>query len=88
MDKLSVIDGGNRPGGGSPSQRQNMAHMVLKAKEAGFTAGRGVLLGAVAGTVIGYNIAAPAIFHGARYPLLVETSYGVVKCSMEELALL
>ncbi|MDD5295843.1 MAG: hypothetical protein PHU46_02920 [Rhodocyclaceae bacterium] len=88
MENLSVIHGGNTPGGGRQTQRENMVRMVHAAKEAGFTAGRDVLLGAVVGTVIGYNIAAPAIFHGARYPLLVETAYGVVKCSMDELALI
>jgi hypothetical protein len=38
----------------------------------------------VCGSVIGYNIASSGRFGGASYPLLVETEFGIAKCSMTE----
>ena len=40
----------------------------------------------VPGSVIGYNISNFGRFSGASYPLLVETEYGIAKCSMRELS--
>ena len=57
---------------------------VRAAQEAGLRAGRAVSLGVVEGIVLGYNISRRGRFPGARYPLLVATAFGVVKCRLEE----
>ena len=56
------------------------------AIDAGYRIGRHVRLGRVPGSVIGYNISNFGRFSGASYPLLVETEYGVTKCSMREVS--
>lgn len=53
----------------------------------GFVVGREVLVGKVPGIVVGYNIASFGQFVGNAYPLVVRTSLGVTKCSVDELRL-
>ena len=60
---------------------------VHRAHEAGFRVGQPVSLGVVQGFVLGYNISRRGRFPGARYPLLVATGFGVVKCRLEEVRL-
>lgn len=58
---------------------------VSRAILAGYRIGQQVLIGRVSGQVIGYNIGAFGGFSGARFPLLVSTDLGVVKCNEDEL---
>lgn len=58
---------------------------VSRAILAGYRIGQQVLIGHVSGQVIGYNIGAYGGFAGARFPLLVSTDLGVVKCNEDEL---
>lgn len=57
---------------------------IREAQEQGYLIGRRVRIGRVKGTVIGYNIAGRGRFHGAGFPLLVQTTYGIAKCSLAE----
>jgi len=59
---------------------------VNRAIDAGYCVGREVLLGHIAGRIVGYNIGHYGRFSGARYPLLVKTRFGVAKCSLQEVA--
>lgn len=59
---------------------------VHKAIECGFVIGRPVLIGKVAGIVVGYNIASFGQFLGAAYPLLVYTPFGISKCALTEVS--
>lgn len=60
---------------------------VLRARAMGFEVGAPVLIGAVEGEIVGYNIASHGLFYGGRYPLLVSTRLGTVKCGTDEVAL-
>ena len=60
---------------------------IHTAHQAGFRVGRAVSLGVVQGVVLGYNISRRGRFPGARFPLLVATGFGVVKCRLEEVSL-
>lgn len=60
---------------------------VNLAMNRGFVVGREVLLGAVPGIVVGYNIASFGQFIGSAYPLVVRTALGVTKCGLEEVSL-
>jgi hypothetical protein len=53
----------------------------------GFVIGREVLIGAIPGIVVGYNIASFGQFVGHAYPLVVRTALGVTKCSVDEVNL-
>lgn len=57
------------------------------ALRAGFRIGCRVHIGAVEGRIVGFNIAGLGIYHGALYPLLVATEFGLAKCSPHELQL-
>jgi hypothetical protein len=57
---------------------------VRHARRRGFTVGRAVTLGSIAGTVIGYNIARGGPYPGARFPLLIRTDLGVGKFAVDE----
>ncbi len=59
---------------------------VTRAIDAGFHVGRQVRIGSIPGSVVGYNIAHFGRFAGASYPVLVQTEFGVTKCSLSELA--
>ena len=62
----------------------NTAAAIHDALRSGHRIGRPVMVGAVRGTVIGYNIARRGRYLGSRFPLLVETELGVAKCSLNE----
>jgi hypothetical protein len=60
---------------------------VTAAINKGFVVGREVLVGSIPGIVVGYNIASFGQFIGNAYPLVVRTTLGVTKCSMDEVSL-
>ena len=64
--------------------RERLRKALLDVQRKGFIPGAAVLLGAVSGTVIGYNVAQHSEFPGIRYPLLVSTPFGVIKASPSE----
>lgn len=82
---LTLVDGS------FPRPRTHPPHglagsSIRRAIAAGFRIGRRVRIGRVPGSVIGYNIANSGRFRGACYPLLVETEFGIAKCSMKEVS--
>lgn len=80
---LIVVEG-TCPQSRTRSQRDPVGGSIHRAIDAGFRIGRRVRIGRVPGSVIGYNIANSGRFGGAAYPLLVETEFGIAKCSMLE----
>ena len=60
---------------------------MREAQAKGFRIGRPVRIGAVMGMIIGYNIAAGGPYCGAKFPLLVQTPFGIAKCSLGEISL-
>ena len=79
-----VVVEGTCPQSRTRSQRDPVGGSIHRAIDAGFRIGRRVRIGRVCGSVIGYNIASSGRFGGASYPLLVETEFGIAKCSMLE----
>lgn len=59
---------------------------IRNARCRGFSVGRRVRLGNVAGVVIGYNIARGGRYPGACFPLLVRTELGTGKFALDEIA--
>ncbi len=82
--KLSLMIG-HRQGHATGRLHGRIVRAVMRAIRAGYRIGQHVRIGHVAGQVVGYNIGAFGDFAGARYPLLVCTDLGVVKCSASEL---
>ena len=80
---LTVLEG-RRNAAGARSALDAAERAIRHAIGAGFRIGCRVLVGRVPGSVIGYNIANSGRFGGAAYPLLVETEFGIAKCSMQE----
>ncbi len=80
---LTVLKG-RRKAAGARSALDTAERAIRHAIGAGFRIGCRVLVGRVPGSVIGYNIASSGRFGGAAYPLLVETEFGIAKCSMQE----
>jgi len=80
---LTVFEG-RRKTAGARSALDTAERAIHRAIAAGFRIGCRVLVGRVPGSVIGYNIAHSGRFGGAFYPLLVETEFGIAKCSMQE----
>lgn len=66
---------------------RNIEAAVCAAKRTGYVIGRKVRIGVVTGVIVGYNIARCGDFEGSRYPLLVQTDFGVAKCAATELRL-
>lgn len=66
---------------------RNIEAAVYTAKRTGYVIGRKVRIGVVTGVIVGYNIARCGDFEGSRYPLLVQTDFGVAKCAATELHL-
>ncbi len=60
---------------------------VHAAISRGFVVGCEVMVGSIPGIVVGYNIASFGQFVGNTYPLVVRTSLGVTKCSVDEVSL-
>lgn len=60
---------------------------VSAAQHTGYVIGQRVRIGVVSGVIVGYNIARCGNFEGSRYPLLVQTDFGVAKCAATELHL-
>ena len=60
---------------------------MREAQAQGFKIGRRVRIGAVMGIVIGHNIAAGGRYCGAKFPLVVQTPFGIAKCSLGEISL-
>lgn len=82
---LTVVDG-TFPRPRAQPLRGLVESSIRRAIDAGFRIGRRVRIGRVPGSVIGYNIANSGRFRGACYPLLVETEFGIAKCSMKEVS--
>lgn len=82
---LTVVKGSGPPSH-DPARPDRVEAAVCRAIDAGYRVGCAVLLGHVAGRVVGYNIGHYGRFSGARYPLLVKTRFGVAKCSLQEVA--
>ncbi len=80
---LTVLEG-RRRAAGARSALYTAERAIRHAIAAGFRIGCRVLVGRVPGSVIGYNISSSGRFGGAAYPLLVETEFGIAKCSMQE----
>jgi hypothetical protein len=66
---------------------QVIGSAVHSAIASGFVIGREVLIGAIPGIVVGYNIASFGRFVGNAYPLVVRTALGVTKCGVDEVSL-
>lgn len=81
-----ILVNGQRASAPAHHYRGTVEHAIHSAIDAGYRIGRAVRLGSVPGSVIGYNISNFGRFSGASYPLLVETEYGIAKCSMRELS--
>jgi hypothetical protein len=75
---------GQEPGVRGQATR-NIEAAVSAAKRTGYVVGRKVRIGVVTGVIVGYNIARCGDFEGSRYPLLVQTEYGIAKCALMEL---
>lgn len=81
-----IVVNGQRPCSTAHHYHGTVGQSIHRAIDAGYRIGRHVRLGRVPGSVIGYNISNFGRFSGASYPLLVETEYGVTKCSMREVS--
>jgi hypothetical protein len=64
---------------------RNIEAAVSAAKRTGYVVGRQVRIGVVTGVIVGYNIARCGDFEGCRYPVVVQTDYGIAKCALMEL---
>jgi hypothetical protein len=82
---LDLVEG-EGPGPQGRNWHGAVEEAVNRAIRAGFSIGRRVRIGRVAGRVVGYNIGAFGRYSGASYPLLVKTDFGVAKCSLQEVA--
>ena len=58
--------------------------LIRALKAAGYTIGEAVRIGQVGGQIVGYNIGGFGRYTGERYPLVVSTEFGIVKCAPEE----
>ncbi|THF62843.1 hypothetical protein E6C76_16370 [Pseudothauera nasutitermitis] len=87
MDRvhLDLVEGGC-PHAASSHPPRGVEQAVSNAIRAGYRVGMRVRIGRVAGRVVGYNIGAYGRYSGASYPLLVNTRFGVAKCSLGEVA--
>ncbi|HAF54149.1 MAG TPA: hypothetical protein DCL01_02735 [Thauera sp.] len=81
-----IVVNGQRPCGAAHHYHGTVEQSIHRAIDAGYRIGCAVRLGSVPGSVIGYNISNFGRFSGASYPLLVETDYGIAKCSMREVS--
>lgn len=81
-----ILVNGQRNSASAHHYHGTVEHAIHRAMDAGYRIGRAVRLGSVPGRLIGYNISNFGRFSGASYPLLVETEYGVAKCSMREVS--
>jgi hypothetical protein len=88
MNALNCIAGTGQAGRqqGIPAKAIEMA--VAGAIKRGFKPGCSVAIGAIAGKIVGFNIAAFGNYAGAHFPLLVVTGFGLAKCAPDELRLL
>ena len=66
---------------------QDISSVVWDARAKGYAIGREVQLGGVRGTIVGYNISRRGKFRGAKFPMVVQTPFGVTKCSLVEIQL-
>lgn len=81
-----IVVNGQRADSAANHYHGTVEQSIHRAIDAGYRVGRAVRLGTVPGNVIGYNISSFGRFSGASYPLLVETEYGIAKCSMREVS--
>ncbi|WP_345794945.1 hypothetical protein AAG895_07900 [Thauera sp. JM12B12] len=87
MDNQSlIVVNGQRPRSAAHHYHGTVEQSILRAIDAGYHVGSTVRIGQVPGSVIGYNISNFGRFSGASYPLLVETEYGIAKCSTREVS--
>lgn len=81
-----IVVSGQRRSSAAHHYHGTVEQSIHRAIDAGYRVGSAVRLGSVPGSVIGYNISNFGRFSGASYPLLVETEYGIAKCSMREVS--
>lgn len=81
-----IVVNGQRAAHAAHPHHGTVERSIHRAIDAGYRVGRAVRIGRVPGNVIGYNISSTGRFSGASYPLLVETEYGIAKCSMREVS--
>ena len=81
-----IVVNGQRPCSAAHHYHGTVGQSIHRPTSAAHRTGRPVRLARVPGSVIGYNISNFGRFSGASYPLLVETEYGVTKCSMREVS--
>ena len=88
MAKLGLINGSDsHHPAHAPASFNLISTAVRGAVKRGFVIGSEVKIGAVAGVVVGYNIANFGQFLGVFYPLVVRTSFGISKCALGEVRL-
>lgn len=78
--QLVVVEGDRN----APDPRHwhgSIEHAIASVIQDGFLIGRRVHIGQIEGSVVGYNIGTFGRFHGDEYPLLIETPFGITKCS-------
>lgn len=85
--KLSLIQGDCHPVAHHVTSHAAVAEVIRSARKAGFGIGRQVRLGQVLGTIIGYNIGDHGLYYASRFPLLVATDLGAIKCTVAEVRL-
>ena len=83
MSKLILVHG-DRATPAEDTDHPTLEGLIRALKAAGYTIGRTVRIGRVAGQIVGYNIGGFGRYTGERYPLVVSTEFGIVKCAPEE----
>ncbi len=81
--RLDLVQGHRKENVGQ-GWRRAVETVIHAAIDAGFRIGQQVRIGRVRGSIVGYNIGATGRYSGDRYPLLVDTEFGVTKCSLHE----
>ena len=85
MNHMNLIAGEGRGGASRFDTAQAIENAVDEAMRRGYKVGRRVAIGSIPGEIIGYNISRHGRYIGSRYPLIVETDYGIAKCHPDEL---
>ncbi|MCP5231189.1 MAG: hypothetical protein R3E45_09270 [Rhodocyclaceae bacterium] len=85
-NKAFVLVAGDRNDSAAGHWHGGVEQAVKRAIRSGYGIGRKVRVGHVDGEVVGYNIGNFGRFNGATFPLVIETEFGAVKCSLDEVA--
>lgn len=86
--RLSIIDGDRRSEARHTVSHLSVADAIHRAQNLGFIVGRRVSYGKITGVIIGFNINDHGLYYASKYPLLVDTEFGAVKCSLREVSLI